>query len=60
MSTKTADSDHAAPVPTAPSTLQRWFPIAAWLGFGWTRLLHHAYSARVTGATQCTPNGGYQ
>ncbi len=31
MSTKNTDPDRSRAVPTAPSTLQRWFPIGAWL-----------------------------
>jgi high affinity sulfate transporter 1 len=31
MATQTAQVDQSRPIPTAPSTLQQWFPIGTWL-----------------------------
>ena len=31
MTAQAQNSTQSKPVPTAPSTLQRWFPIAEWL-----------------------------
>lgn len=31
MTTQTAQSTWSKPLPQAPSTLERWFPIAVWL-----------------------------
>ena len=61
MSTKTAGSDHAAPVPTAPSTLQRWFPIGAWLPqYNWSRYLKADLIAAVSVAALLIPESmGY-
>ena len=61
MSTKTAGSDHAAPVPTAPSTLQRWFPIGAWLPqYNWGRYLKADLIAAVSVAALLIPESmGY-
>jgi high affinity sulfate transporter 1 len=61
MSTKTAGSDHAAPVPTAPSTLQRWFPIGAWLPhYDWGKFLGADLIAAVSVAALLIPESmGY-
>ena len=61
MSTKTASSDHAAPVPTAPSTMQRWFPIGAWLPqYNWSGFLKADLIAAVSVAALLIPESmGY-
>ena len=36
---QTKDQEHKKPVPTAPTTMQRWFPIGAWLPkYAWGKL----------------------
>ena len=61
MSTKTASSDDAAPVPTAPSTMQRWFPIGAWLPqYNWSGFLKADLIAAVSVAALLIPESmGY-
>jgi len=61
MSTKTASSDHTAPVPTAPSTMQRWFPIGAWLPqYNWSGFLKADLIAAVSVAALLIPESmGY-
>jgi high affinity sulfate transporter 1 len=61
MSTKASSSHHAAPVPTAPSTLQRWFPIGAWLPhYDWGKFLGADLIAAVSVAALLIPESmGY-
>jgi high affinity sulfate transporter 1 len=61
MSAKTANSDHAAPVPTAPTTMQRWFPIGAWLpNYDWGKFLTADLIAAVSVAALLVPESmGY-
>ncbi len=61
MSTKTSNSDHAGSVPTAPSTLQRWFPIGAWLPkYDWGKFLTLDLIAAVSVAALLVPESmGY-
>jgi len=49
------------PVPTAPSTLQRWFPIAAWLPkYRWGKFLTPDLIAAVSVAALLIPESmGY-
>ena len=56
-STKTTD----APVPTAPTTLQQWFPIASWLkGYDWSKLFVADLIAAVSVAALLIPESmGY-
>jgi high affinity sulfate transporter 1 len=58
VSSKNAGPDRSRGVPTAPSTLQRWFPIAAWLpNYDWGRFLAADLIAAVSVAALLIPEG---
>jgi len=61
MSTKAEDSDQAAAVPTAPTTMHRWFPIGAWLPeYDWSKFLTADLIAAVSVAALLIPESmGY-
>ena len=61
MSTKNTDPDRSRAVPTAPSTLQRWFPIGAWLPrYDWGKFLTADLIAAVSVAALLIPESmGY-
>ena len=61
MSTQTAQSKPSRPMPTAPSTLQQWFPIATWLPkYAWSKNLPLDLIAAVSVAALLIPESmGY-
>jgi SulP family sulfate permease len=61
VSTKNADPDRSRAVPTAPSALQRWFPIGAWLPrYDWGRFFAADLIAAVSVAALLIPESmGY-
>jgi len=61
MSTRTADSATPRAVPTAPSKMQQWFPIGAWLPkYNWGSFLAADLIAAVSVAALLIPESlGY-
>ena len=61
MSTQTAETAQSRPMPKAPSTLQRWFPIAVWLPkYEWAKYLTPDLIAAVSVAALLIPESmGY-
>jgi len=61
VSSKNVDPDRSRAVPTAPSTVQRWFPIGAWLPrYNWGRFLAADLIAAVSVAALLIPESmGY-
>ena len=61
MQTQAAQSSQSKPVPQAPSTLERWFPIGAWLPkYDWGKSLIVDLIAAVSVAALLIPESmGY-
>jgi SulP family sulfate permease len=58
VSSKNSGPDRSRGVPTAPSTLQRWFPIGAWLpNYDWGRFFAADLIAAVSVAALLIPEG---
>ena len=61
MTTQTVQSGQSKPIPKAPSTIERWFPIAAWLPkYNWGKFLSADLIAAVSVAALLIPESmGY-
>ncbi len=56
MSTQASQTAQSRPMPKAPSTLQRWFPIAVWLPkYQWSKYLTPDLIAAVSVAALLIP-----
>jgi hypothetical protein len=61
MTAQTAQSTQSRPLPQAPSTLERWFPIAIWLpNYNWGKNLSLDLIAAVTDLLNYTQRYGVE